>query len=642
MTEAGFPDNMRFFTVSTAGHVDHGKTSLLRALTGIDPDRLKEEKERQMTTDLGFAFLQIDDAVMVGFVDVPGHGKFLKNMLAGVGGIDMALLVVAADEGPMPQTVQHVRILSLLGVQKAVVAITKADVVEDVDHLQVVSDEIKQLLARHDISLLDAVTVSSVTGEGIDKLKRVIGEQLRKLPQRDTTSGVFLPVDRVFSKSGFGTVVTGTLVRGRLAVGDQVVIGPDVSGARVRRLETHGRSVTVAQAGQRVACNLVLKENKALARGHLVLAQVVPSSKTLIAALIDRPAIAGDKFAARVREQPIRLYHGTAEYHGRVRWAETVGASTAGGEATALIVLEEPIAAQPFDRFLIRLGDESIFGGRVVLREKPRWIKRVTVAGLAEQTAQGDLDAAALNLVSAAPHSVLKQEQLSYLIPAPEDRRVSDRLVSGGRLAQLADVLLLPEALKNIAEQLQKLLRDRGSGSADGSGVTLESARVAIKPRLDRDCFQALVDQEVKAGRVIRAADKLTLPGAGTARSVDAKLEQKISSALEHSFCLDLKELAAVCSSDVEKVKSAAKTLEQAGGMHLINYEFAISDAQLQRAHRVLADIWQKKRNISPSDFRETLGTTRKYAMALLQHFDDHKITRRLQDGRVLLKSPDT
>jgi selenocysteine-specific elongation factor len=213
---APFATNTRFFTISTAGHVDHGKTSLIRALTGIDPDRLKEEKERQMTTDLGFAHMDLGANVVVGFVDVPGHGKFLKNMLAGVGGIDMALLVVAADEGPMPQTAQHVRILSLLGVSKAIVALNKIDAVDDPEQIEIVRDEIGELLEKHGIQLIELVPVSATKNIGIKELKEVLSKRLVGLPARDTAGGAFLPVDRVFTKSGFGTVITGTLVRGYL------------------------------------------------------------------------------------------------------------------------------------------------------------------------------------------------------------------------------------------------------------------------------------------------------------------------------------------------------------------------------------------------------------------------------------------
>ncbi len=635
---------MRFFTVSTAGHVDHGKTSLLRVLTGIDPDRLKEEKERQMTTDLGFAFLQLDDAMIVGFVDVPGHGKFLKNMLAGVGGIDMALLVVAADEGPMPQTVQHVRILSLLGVNKAVVAMTKIDMVDDAEKLQVVKEEIAELLKRHDVSMLALVPVSSATGEGMDLLKKAIGENLRKLPQRDTGGGAFLPVDRVFSKSGFGTVVTGTLVRGKLSVGDQVVIGPDVSSARVRRLETHGHEVTVARAGQRLACNLVLKDNKTLTRGHLVLSEPVPASKMLIASLRDRPAIAGEKFAQALREQPVRVYHGTAEHHGRIRWADTLDSGSGQRQVIGLITLEQPMPAQPFDHFLVRMSDDKIFGGQVVLREKPRWINRSTIAKLALQISESNLDDAAVALVEGAPHSMLKLAQLSILIPQPQDGEVADHLVQRKKLVRVADTLMLPQVRAALQDQLISLIKQNAEKESAGltSGIALETVRGLLKPRLDRVLFQALVDEELQAGTLLRSGDKLTLPGAAPKRAPDSGLESKIVQALTDNFCLDLKELAAACGSDANKVKAAVQILEKNGGVRLVNYEFAISDEHLRKAHAALATVWHKARNISPSEFRETLGTTRKYAMALLQYFDDHKITRRLGAGRVLLKAPES
>ncbi|MBX9694182.1 MAG: hypothetical protein K2Z81_17495, partial [Cyanobacteria bacterium] len=269
------------FTLATAGHVDHGKTSVLRALTGIDPDRLKEEKERQMTTDIGFAHLRLspsvidaagkdaisafkkklgevgaegkeDGELVVGFIDVPGHGKFLKNMLAGVGGIDLALIVVAADEGPMPQTVQHVKILSLLGVRKCIVVLTKIDLVGD-DEKQFATQEIHDLVGRLGIEVLETVPVSAVKGVGIENLRSAIVRQVMQLPARTTVNDsigqplpAYLPIDRVFSKSGYGVVVTGTLVYGHIKVGDNVFIEPGHSQARVRGLETFNRKLNEA------------------------------------------------------------------------------------------------------------------------------------------------------------------------------------------------------------------------------------------------------------------------------------------------------------------------------------------------------------------------------------------------------------
>jgi selenocysteine-specific elongation factor len=645
---AAFSPATRFFTVSTAGHVDHGKTSLIRALTGIDPDRLKEEKERQMTTDLGFAYLELPGDLIVGFVDVPGHGKFLKNMLAGVGGIDMALLVVAADEGAMPQTRQHVRILSLLGVSRAVVAMTKIDMVDDSEQIEIVAQEVGELLSQHGIELLELVPLSATKGTGIDQLKSAIEKRLRALPPRGTSGGAFLPVDRVFSKTGFGTVITGTLVRGKLAVGDQVMVGPDVSSARVRRLETHGHQVDVALPGQRVACNLVLKENKDISRGHVILGNEVPASRLLIVTLYDRPRLLKQPLSEKVSDQPVRFYHGTAEYHGYVRWCDNLAvADDHEHRAVAFVALNEPAVAQAEDRFVIRMSDETIFGGEVIFRDKPRWLNRADIAVLTGLLQQGDREGAAIEFVQRAPHKTIKDSQFNLFLPHPASAEVEAKLIAQGKIEKLADTLMLPETRRSLSKQVVdvvgKILLQQHQSGDSSDAVPLESVRVHLNPKLDRPAFQAFMESEAATGAIVRKSDRVGLGGPKPAAGAEAKYTEllgKIESVLDQHLCLELDELARQCSVDLIKMKHAAQALAKCGRIHLINYEFVITDANLHKAHEVLARVWHEKKNIAPTDFREAMNTSRKYAMALLQHFDDNKITRRLPTGRVLLKAP--
>jgi selenocysteine-specific elongation factor len=660
MTSNGsqFSSNVRFFTVSTAGHVDHGKTSLIRALTGIDPDRLKEEKERQMTTDLGFAHLKLGDDLIVGFVDVPGHGKFLKNMLAGVGGIDIALLVVAADEGPMPQTKQHVRILSMLGVDRAVVALTKIDTVDDSEHIEIVEEEIADMLAQHGVTMLRLVPVSSTKSIGLDSLKAALTEELSKLPPRNTKEAAFLPIDRVFSKSGFGTVITGTLVRGKLSTGDQVVVGPDVSAARVRRLESFGQTIDQAGPGQRVACNLVLKDNKSLSRGQVVLGNEIPATKMIVASVIDKPKLIGEKFAEKISSQPVRVYHGTAECHGYLRWAQSLtdpadssgdGAGDNENRALVLIALDDPAVAQAQDRFILRMSDETIYGGIVLLRDRPRWMKRPELLAVANFVLTHDFKQAVLSFIESAPMQILRQSQLSLLLPHPLDKQVLDQLRGENKLVLLGETVMAPQTrallTARLLEATDHVVKSEIGGDADAETAPLEAVRLRLSPKLDRATFQVLIDEDSQAGKIIRRADKLQVPGKAqkTADPAALKLQEDILLALENSFCLDIDELSKQCAgADPKKIKSMLSVMakQSPAQLHLINYEFAISDVNLLKAHRALADIWNIKRNIAPTDFKEQLNVTRKYAMALLQHFDDQKITRRLNDGRVLLKPP--
>lgn len=356
------------FTLATAGHVDHGKTSLLRALTGIDPDRLKEEKEREMTTDIGFAHLSLslgeiekdfsslknqipnlasqknlrfesstslgpESKITIAFVDVPGHGKFIKNMLAGVGGIDAALLVVASDEGVMPQTIQHVKILSLLGIKNCVLALTKSDLI-GAEEAELALDEVKELLALYDINLIDHASVSNTTKSGMDELKSKILSMLLNcshLDKRFDTKGnmmpTYLPIDRVFSKPGYGVVVTGTLVSGQVKIGDNLFLQPGDIEGRVRGLESCGKSIkdeSGAFPGQRLAVNLVLKGNETVTRGHVALSQNHAAIKDLIVEVSDLGGLKRgmEKGKKTLKAQQVLFYNGTAESVGTFRWLE--------------------------------------------------------------------------------------------------------------------------------------------------------------------------------------------------------------------------------------------------------------------------------------------------------------------------------
>lgn len=649
-TQIQFNAKTRFFTIATAGHVDHGKTSLLRKLTGIDPDRLKEEKERQMTTDLGFAFLPLGTDLVLGFVDVPGHGKFLKNMLAGVGGIDLALLVVAADEGPMPQTRQHLRILSLLGVGRAIVAITKVDLVKQIEQIELVQEEIEALLRDHGIEALAFCQLSSSTGKGFDELKSALQTVLAKMPERSLDGALLLPVDRVFSKAGFGTVITGTLVAGKIAVGDQIFVEPGDLKARVRRLETHGQSVDLAHPGQRVACNLVLKEGEKLSRGFVLSGEKVSTAKTLIVSIHDKPRLLPQALSDRLSDQPIRLYHGTAEYQGYLRWVEDIAASNEGEnrgapqEGLGFIALNEGAVLSAQDRFVIRLTDDTIYGGSILLRDRPRFLSKGEVIELAKMLEAGQFEESLLYYVNHSPLLMLKDEQLSAILPDRTCRQLLPRLLETGRIVRLGDFVLSNDSRKLLASNLvEKIAALLHALETKDEGVGLEAVRQAMHPRIERAAFQTLVDQEAAAGKVVRKGDKLLLPGSETKKELAPELaeaESKILQTLQSHWCLEHEEISDLSKVDLKTVKSVLQSLTKSGRVVIASYDFFASKERIDAAHQVLADLWTAKRSISPTDFKERIGVTRKYAMALLQYFDDAKITRRLESGRVLLRGP--
>ncbi len=599
-----------------------------------------------MTTDIGFAYLGLSDNMVVGFVDVPGHGKFLKNMLAGVGGIDLALLVVAADEGPMPQTRQHVRILSLLGITKAVAAITKIDMVDE-EQSEMVQEEVESLLKEHSIEQLNSCLISSTQGIGFEELKKIFSDVLSKFPVRDGSGALFLPVDRVFSKSGFGTVITGTLVHGKLAAGDQILIEPGEIGARVRRLETHGQTVTQALPGQRVACNLVVKDQEKISRGHVLSNSAVHPSKSLLVSLFDRPRSLKDPMNERLSDQPIRLYHGTAEYHGFLRWVEdiTTNENKNESEAVAFLALQDAAVISAQDKFVIRLTDDTIYGGNILLRDRPRWLTKKELMSVAEMLRSEDFEGALLSYLKGAPQSMVREAALSSLVPDTLKTSLLTKLKASGKVVSLGtEYILAAESRAELAEDIRQKVRTALEKMEDPSaGVPLESLRMLMQIKLERAAFQLLIDEEMAREKIVRKGDKVFLPGEGAKRTLApalAALEEKIKTQLNAHWCLEWDELAELTGGDLKNVKTVVQSMVKSGEVTVASYDFIASNAKVKEAHQILGDIWTTKRSIAPTDFREKLRTTRKYAMALLQYFDDQKITRRLDSGRVLLKGP--
>lgn len=751
------------FTLATAGHVDHGKTSLLRALTGIDPDRLKEEKERQMTTDLGFAHLRVpldvlkDDGkkldqfkelsariakssqaglavgeksgaasgdgsksasgggsafavgdgseLVVGFVDVPGHGKFLKNMLAGVGAIDMALVVVAADEGPMPQTIQHVKIISLLGVRKCILVLNKVDLADE-DTQAIALSEAQELLEAYGVEVLEYVKTAvgsavggasassgsgpgaslggagsgagggaavgaGTTGNGIAELKAAIVRQVLALPPRERILDAggaelpsFLPVDRVFSKSGFGVVVTGTLVKGIIKVGDNVLIQPGDIGARVRGLETFGRRLERALPGQRLAVNMSLKENKPIARGQAIVGSTeTKSTSTLIVQITDLGGIeVRGKETAKdgISPQSIRFYHGTAERVGQLRWMDRIevgSASSAGAkeaetrfhatdssEAGIIMIgqlhLADPVVAKPGERFIVRYGDYGIAGGEIVVASRPRWLTRPLLGQLSKLIMQGSLDEAAVLFIDSAPHKSISASSLVDLVPDIELAPLLARLVQNHKVVKLGDQLITEEEKKQIEDGILKAVGQPQS-ETDEPGFSQESVRVNIAPLLDRTVFQQIVKEMVARNALQKTGERIALPGkAAGATSEKQEAGGKVLKVLSQHLCLEISELSKSTGYGDKEVVSILNQLSKEGKAVVVNYEYASTTEAIKQAHEALARVWQRQRNISPGDFREELGTSRKYVMALLAHFDDTQVTRRLQSGRVLLKGP--
>lgn len=664
----------RFCTLAMAGHVDHGKTSLIKALTGINPDRLKEEQERQMTTDLGFAHLALGQTdgkqeLMLGFIDVPGHGKFLKNMLAGVGGVSTALLVVAADEGPMPQTLQHIKILSLLGVRACLLALTKIDLAsaEQADEAEAAT---ASMLDDFGIELISTTRVNAVTGEGVSALKEalkkvfdggtsgaVLGSAPSSAPSSPSANAspatVYLPVDRVFSKAGHGTVITGTLVEGSLKVGQQLTIEPGHLSARVRGLETFGRKVEAVASGQRVAANLSLKENVGLARGHSLIQGDRHCCTNLIVELVDAGGLEffGETTEAQKKDgtkhhkhqiapQEIKFYHGTAELKGGLRWLEALEPTADSGQRPrflAQIHLSEAAVARCGDRFVVRYGDDGIAGGRILLCDRPRWLSRKLLVENEPLLLGGDAQALAVFVLSSGPRQAVLPDDLVWAVPQNGIRLLaesnSDVICSvAGHLMSVAVKAQVENGILKALSEIEK-----------GKFLTVEGLKSKFN-NLSRPVFQALLKGLEEKNLLERQEDKIFAAGVGASRAAEVAapedaMELRIVEILAGHPCLELDELAKQTGLDQQKLKGYLDILGRKGKTAIINYEFAATTEKVLEAHKLLERLWQTKRDISPADFRDGLSTSRKYALALLAYFDDHQITRRLNTGRVLLKA---
>ncbi len=684
------PISTLHFTLATAGHVDHGKTSVLRALTGTDPDRLKEEKERQMTIDLGFAHFRTtsadlstiapalvpafnsrkessgdDGELVVGFVDVPGHGKFLKNMLAGVGGIDMALLVVAADEGVMPQTIQHVKILTLLGVRECILVVNKTDLAEP-EQVELATEEAEELLTRFGIEVMETVPFTCADDSRTNSLKGAIVKHVLNLPPRDRQHDVlgrelpsFLSIDRVFSKAGYGAVVTGTLTRGTIKVGDEISIQPgDISG-RVRGLQTFNNKLETAFPGQRLAINIALKESKPIERGHAVVGTDVAPVSTLIVQLTDLGGLESSREIKgdSLKPQNVRFYHGTAERYAVLRWLMPIEVDEDGdnGEITrdiadlrhaivGQISLSEPVVANPGEKFIIRHGDFGIAGGEIILTARPRWLSRAMLKGLSEMVWRGDLESAAAELINLSPQRSLSESTVNAILPDTQRLNIINQLTQKGKIEKLGDQLITMEEKADLVEKILGALTDAAALGGRDSALSQEGLKVKIAPLVDRSVFQSIVRDLLASNRIVKIEEKLALPTAAKSQStidpVMAATMEKVLTVLQSNFCLEISEIATQTGRKQQDVVDALTQLEKEKKAAIVNYEFAANADSMLKAHKALQLVWQKQRNISPGDFREAVGTSRKYAMALLSYFDDHQITRRLPSGRVLLKNP--
>ena len=626
---------MRYVVLGTAGHIDHGKSTLVKALTGTDPDRLKEEKERGITIDLGFANLDYPGAgLTVGIVDVPGHDRLIRNMLAGAGGIDIVLLVIAADEGIMPQSREHLQICELLKISRGLVALTKADLVEK-DWLELVAGEARDFVKGSFLEGAPVIPVSARSGLNIDLLKEKIKEIALEVKEKQTGGLFRLPVDRVFTLKGFGTVVTGTALSGTVRAEEQVQILPKGIETRIRGIQSHGKPVKEAFAGQRVALNLQGVEKDELERGDVVVSpgrfQPVTAMDVKIELLPGAPVI---KSGARVH-----FHLGTSEKVARVVLYDRQ--ELKGGESSyAQVRLTGPVVAQGMDRFVIRrLSPLETMGGGSVL--DPRPVRRKKGMGLEdlEIYEKGSLkEKLSRKILSSALKSISRAELEGWIrAEVKEVGRALDELqkekailpAGEGAFVHANTFLAFRQAAMDIAGQFHRKNPLR-------PGIPREELRAELKA--DQKVFSGLLPL---VRELVSEKDSVRLASFQAALSgKDEQLRGKIIRELEAAGFQppEKSELAKKLALDEKRLTDVLRLMDKEGAIVRINETLYLPVSVFQKMIALLKGFFAKKPEMAVSEFRDVLGTTRKYALPYLEYLDSHKFTMRVGDTRKPLK----
>lgn len=630
--------------IGTAGHVDHGKTQLVKRLTGVDTDRLKEEKERGISIELGFAPLDLPSGLRAGLVDVPGHERFIKHMLAGAAGIDLVLLVVAADEGVMPQTREHLDIIQLLGIKKGILVLTKKDLVEE-DLLLLVEEEVRELVAGTNLADAPLVAVSSVTGEGIEELLSLIDRMVQEVPKKEASGRARLPIDRVFTIAGFGTVVTGTLFSGRIRVGDILEVLPLRKEVRVRNLQVHGARVEEAWAGQRVAVNLTGVATSEIERGSVLAAPgyLTPSFRLDVQIRLLPHVERSLKNWARVR-----FHLGTKEALGRVLLLEAEELLP-GEMAYAQMVMEEPVVAAVKDRFVIRTYSPmyTIGGGEVIdpVAPKRRRFRSQDLEFLVTRQ-KGTPREVVLQLLSsvAVPLTAAELEKRSGL--AAEE--VAAALAF---LQEEGNVVLLPVEgsayfiHSGVYAQWQgdlreELLRFHGQYPLR-PGASKEEIRSRHFAALPAKIFNALLQNWEGEGVIRIRGQSVALAGYEPSLSgeqqrwVDIIRQRYREGGLQPPDEMALEEELGIKAGEREELLNFC---QQQGWLVKVGEGLYFSREVVEKARQVITKYLQEHEAISIAEVREQLGGSRKYILPLLEYFDREKITRRVGDKRVLYR----
>ena len=645
---------MREIILGTAGHVDHGKTSLIRALTGIETDRLKEEKKRGITIELGFAYIDLACGHRLGIVDVPGHEKFVRNMVAGAAGMDMVAFIVAADEGIMPQTREHFDICKLLGVKDGLIVLTKKDMVEE-EWLDMVEEEVREFFADSFLEEAPILAVSSTTGEGIEEVKKVLDDKVRKIKFQEEFGPFRLAVDRVFSMKGFGTVITGSSLSGRIAAGEDLMFYPGGLTAKIRGIQVHGKEQEIVEAGHRTAINLQGIEKEEINRGDLAATPGTMQPSTLLDA--DFHYLIGNAKKLKNRTQ-VRLHVGTREILARVVFMDKDTVEP-GEDADIQLILQEPVAVWPGDRFVLRsYSPVTTLGGGLILNNAPPKRKRSSEPDQernrrifsiykAENSGDSLIDKMLLFLEESGVQGITAAQLATRLgLFGKKLKKQLQVPVSTKKILVVesdSQRLLAAQVIEQLNQAVLNLLAQYHQKNPLKTGLAREEIRSRLRPPVDQKLFQYLMTGLDKSGLLVQDGAEVRLSSHEVTLQVDEQEMQKKIGRLYKDAGLrppNLKDVLASFPEFPEKqIRQVIDLLLQNGTLVKINEALFFHAEELDRLAVALQDYLGRQGEIDAPGFKDLTGLTRKFSIPLLEYFDKIKLTIRVGDKRILRKS---
>jgi len=630
---------MKKIVIGTAGHIDHGKTTLIKALTGIDCDRLKEEKDRGITTELGFAHYKFGDDLLLGIVDVPGHEKFIRHMVAGAWGIDMVLLIVAADEGVMPQTREHVDICELLGLSKGIVTITKKDLVDE-DMIELVSEDVQDLLKGRLLEGATIIPVSSTTGDNLEQLRNTIKEIASGIQER-SGKGIFrLPVDRVFTLKGLGTIVTGTCISGSIKTGEEIEIYPLNKRAKIRNIQAYHEDAAEAIAGERVALNLQGLEKQDIERGTIIGRPdtlILSNRIDVTLKYLELP------FKPIKSDSTLRFHIATAQEEGRLVLFNKDNIEP-GEELFAQFVFSNPVVALPDDRFIIR-GSYSVqtIGGGKILDITPKKHKRKSAEtdSIYRLLKEGTYTDKAEYHILKGEYKGINRASLPVLIgkDITHATAIMQGLIDQEKIKSIGKTTIVHlNYFREYKKNLKQILSDFHAKNPLKIGISKEELRTRL-PAVETQIFQTALDEFINDGTLETEKDKVRAKNTGKPVDKDIeRLEIDILNKLLHTGITppSLKELSTEMKKSDKQIKDIIEKLTYKGKVIKVKGDLYFHSDVMENVKEKVISYLKDKKEMTPLDFRSFFDISRKYMIPILEYLDEIKLTIRVGDKRVL------